>query len=242
MIRGGAIRVEKRFAASAKLAADKLRAAITAGRFAPGERLVGETLATVLKAGSIVLREALRVLETEGYVTVGSDNEVVVSKPTRGEIEDHYAIAGALEGLAVRLAVPRAQPEDIERLRELHQALKEASQKRDLDRYFEANANFHRFIAELACNQRLYRMIEPLRREIQKTRVLALRAPQRLEYSMREHDQILDTFLKKNPELAESTMVRHMNNQMETLRKALDATKGDADERSNSEKSPRAGH
>lgn len=242
MIRGGAIRVEKRFAASAKLAADKLRAAIIAGRFVPGERLVEEQLATLLKAGSIVLREALRVLETEGYVSVGTDNEVVVSKPTRGEIEDHYAIAGALEGLAVRLAVPRAQPEEIERLRELHQALKEASQKRDLDRYFAANANFHRFIAELARNQRLYRMIEPLRREIQKTRVLALGVPQRLEYSMREHDQILDTFLKKNPELAESTMVRHMNNQMETLRKALDATKGDADERSNREKSSRAGH
>jgi DNA-binding GntR family transcriptional regulator len=39
---------------------------------------------------------------------------------------------------------------------------------------------------------------------------------------MREHDQIMDAFLKKNPQLAESTMVRHLNNQMETLRKALD--------------------
>ena len=36
---------------------------------------------------------------------------------------------------------------------------------------------------------------------------------------MREHDQILDAFLKKNPALAESTMVRHLTNQMEALRK-----------------------
>ena len=43
---------------------------------------------------------------------------------------------------------------------------------------------------------------------------------------MREHDQILDAFLKKNPALAESTMVRHLNNQMEALRKSLTATKG----------------
>jgi DNA-binding GntR family transcriptional regulator len=61
-----------------------------------------------------------------------------------------------------------------------------------------------------------------VRQELQKTRILAFILPQRLDYSMREHDQILDAFLKKNPQLAESTMVRHLNNQMETLRKALD--------------------
>jgi DNA-binding GntR family transcriptional regulator len=104
----------------------------------------------------------------------------------------------------------------------LHLVLKEASQKRDLARYFDANSNFHRFIAEIARNERLYRLIDQLRQEIQKTRILSLHLPHRLDYSMREHDQILDAFLKHNPQLAETTMVRHLNNQMETLRKALD--------------------
>jgi DNA-binding GntR family transcriptional regulator len=107
-------------------------------------------------------------------------------------------------------------------LRELHQLLKEACQKRDLTRYFDVNSNFHRFIAEIARNERLYRLIDQLRQEIQKTRILSLHLPQRLDYSMREHDQIMDAFLKKNSQLAESTMVRHLNNQMEMLRKALD--------------------
>jgi DNA-binding GntR family transcriptional regulator len=107
-------------------------------------------------------------------------------------------------------------------LRELHQLLKEACQKRDLTRYFDANSSFHRFIAEIARNERLYRLIDQLRQEIQKTRILSLHLPQRLDYSMREHDQIMDAFLKKNSQLAESTMVRHLNNQMEMLRKALD--------------------
>jgi DNA-binding FadR family transcriptional regulator len=43
---------------------------------------------------------------------------------------------------------------------------------------------------------------------------------------MREHDQILDAFLKKNPELAASAMARHLNNQMEMLKNASEATKG----------------
>ena len=112
-------------------------------------------------------------------------------------------------------------------MRELHQAIKDAAHKRDLIRYFDANGNFHRLIAEIARNERLYRLIVQLRQEIRKTRILALQAPQRLDYSMREHDQILDAFLKKNPALAESTMVRHLNNQMETLRKALATAKGE---------------
>jgi DNA-binding GntR family transcriptional regulator len=162
------------------------------------------------------------VLEAQGYVTFLPNNEVVVSSPTREEVQDYYSIASVLEGLAVRLAVERAQPEEIEHLRELHSLLKEACQKRDLARYFDANSKFHRFIAEIARNQRLYRLIDQLRQEIQKTRILLLRLPNRLDYSMREHDQILDAFLKKNSQLAESTMVRHLNNQMETLHKALD--------------------
>ena len=222
MIGGGASRAEKKFKSLTKLLTEKLREAIVGGKFAPGERLSEETLSVSLHVGRVALREALRSLETEGYVTFLPNNEVAVSKPTREDVQDYYTIASVLEGLAARLAVENAQPEEIAHLRELHQLLKEASQKRDLRRYFDANSSFHRFIAEIARNERLYRLIDQLRQEIQKTRILSLHLPQRLDYSMREHDQIMDAFLKKNPQLAESTMVRHLNNQMETLRKALD--------------------
>ena len=222
MIGGGPSRAEKKFKSLTKLLTEKLREAIINGKFAPGEKLSEETLAASLHVGRVSLREALRSLEAEGYVTFLANNEVVVSKPTPEDVQDYYTIASVLEGLAARLAVENAQTEEISHLRELHQLLKEACQKRDLRRYFDANSSFHRFIAEIARNQRLYRLIDQLRQELQKTRILAFNLPQRLDYSMREHDQILDAFLKKNPQLAESTMVRHLNNQMETLRKALD--------------------
>jgi DNA-binding GntR family transcriptional regulator len=218
----GANRAEKRFKSLTRLLREKLREAIIGGKFAPGERLSEETLAASLHVGRVALRQALRALEAGGYVTFLANNEVAVSNPTREDIQDYYTITSVLEGLATRLAVERAQPEEISHLRELHQALKKACRKRDLARYLDANSKFHRFIAEIARNERLYRLIDQLRQEIQKTRVLSLRLPMRLDYSMREHDQIMDAFLKKNGQLAESTMVRHLNNQMETLRKALD--------------------
>lgn len=222
MIHRGASRAEKRFRSSANALTEKLRERIIGGKLVPGERLSEEALAASLRESRVVLRQALRSLEAEGYVTFLPNNEVAVSKPSREEVQDYFTIASALEGLAARLAVERAQPDEIDHLRELHQLLKEACQKGDLPRYFEANTTFHRFIAEIARNQRLYRLIDQLRQEIQKTRILSLRLPHRLDYSMREHDQIMDAFLKKNSQLAESTMVRHLNNQMETLRKALE--------------------
>jgi len=201
---------------------EELKTGIITGKLALGERLSEEKLASSLKVGRVPLREALRRLEAEGYITFLSNQEVAVSKPTMEELQDYYTIASVLEGLAARLAVERAQPDELSRLRELHQLLKDAYQRRDLTRYYEVNADFHRFIAEIAGNERLYHLIEQMRQEIQKTRILSLHLPHRLDYSMREHDQILDAFLKKNPELAEATVVKHLENQMEALKKMLE--------------------
>ena len=225
ILRRSATRAEKRFRSLTRLLIEKLREAIVSGKLRPGEPLAETQMAASLKVGPAALRDALRTLESEGYVTFRTDNAVVVSKPTREEIEDFFAIAGALEGLAARLAVERARPGEIERLRELHQTLKEACQRRDVVRYFDANNDFHRLIADIARNERLYRLIEQLRQELQKTRTLALRVPLRLDYSMREHDQILDAFLKKNPELASAAMIRHLNSQMEILIRAGEPAK-----------------
>lgn len=224
MIKRSPSRVERRFRSLTRLLTEELKTAIITGKLAPGERLSEEKLTSSLNVGRVPLREALRRLEAEGYVTFLSNQEMAVSKPTMEDLQEYYTIASVLEGLAARLAVERAQPDELSRVRELHQLLREAYQKRDLSRYYEANSNFHHFIAEIARNERLYRLIEQMRQEIQKTRILSLHLPQRLDYSMREHDQILDAFLKRNPELAEATVVKHLQNQMEALKKMLEPT------------------
>lgn len=221
MIKRRPSRIEKRFRSLRRLLTEELKEAIIAGKLAPGERISEEKLASSLNVSRVPLREALRHLETDGYITFLSDSDIMVSKPTIEDVQDYYSIASALEGLATRLAVERAQPEELARLRELHQLLRDAYKEKEPGRYFEANSSFHRFIAEIARNERLHRLIDQMRHEIQKTRILSLHLPERLDYSMREHDQILDAFLKKNPELAEATVVKHLQNQMAALIKVL---------------------
>jgi DNA-binding GntR family transcriptional regulator len=221
LIRRGEERAEKRFRSLTRLIAEELKKAISTGKLQPGEKLSEQSLTSSIGVSRVPLREALRKLEAEGYVTFHSNDQVIVSKPTVGEIEDYYSIASVLEGLAARLAVERARPEELDRLRELHLHLRQACRSQDAAAYFEANSRFHRFIAEIAGNERLYRTIDQMRREMRRTRILALHLPQRLEYSMREHDQILDAFLKKNPELAEATVIKHLHNHMKALKQAL---------------------
>ncbi len=211
-------RTEKRYRSLTRLLVEKLKEAITTGKLAPGELLDEAEIAASLKVGPAALREALRALETDGFVTFRADGEVIVSKPSREEIEDQYAIASALEGLAARLAVERARPGEVDRLRELHQALKDACLQQDTIRYFDARNEFHRLIADMARNERLYRMLEQLRHDLQKTRPLSLRLPPRLEASMRDHDQILDAFIRRNPELAAAAVSRHLGNQVALLK------------------------
>ncbi|MGH7829598.1 MAG: GntR family transcriptional regulator, partial [Candidatus Binatia bacterium] len=117
-------RAERRFRSLTKLLAEELKTAMITGKLAPGEKLSEERLAASLKVSRIPLREALRRLEIEGYVTFLPNHEVAVNKPTMEELEDYYAITSVLEGLAARLAVERARPEELSRLRELHQLLR----------------------------------------------------------------------------------------------------------------------
>lgn len=214
-------RSEKRYKSLTKQLVEKLKEAIAKGKLSPGESLTERELAASLKAAQPAVREALRELEAEGFVTFGADNEIIVSKPSRQEIEDHSAIAGALEALAARLAAERAQPAELDRLRELHQALKQACQQRDVGGFFDARDGFHRLIADMARNERLYRLLDQVQRELQKTRPLQLRMPQRLDALMRDHDQILDALIRKNPELAASAVSRHINNQTTLLKNEL---------------------
>jgi DNA-binding GntR family transcriptional regulator len=220
-------KTEKQFRSVTRLVAEKLREAIVAGKFAPGERLLEERLAASLKVTQVALREALRRLAAEGYLSFSSSSEIAINSPTVDEVQNSFSIAAVLEGLAARLAVARASGEEIARLRELHLDLKEAYRAKDLQGYYDANLKFHDFIAELARNERLHQLINEMRQEIRKTRIFALRLPQRLDYSMREHDQILDAFLKRNADTAQAAMLKHLENQMVAIRELMQA-RGDA--------------
>jgi len=188
MIRRGDERAEKRFRSLTRLIAEQLKEAISSGKIKPGEKLSETDLMTSVGVGRVPLREALRSLEAEGYVTFLSKDHVVVSKPTVEEIEDYYTIASVLEGLAARLAVEHARPEEIDRLRELHQHLRQAAKSGDAAAYFDPLS-----VAEIA---------EAIDRVLDDPRDLVDRGLERArrftwEACVREHDAVYRELLSE---------------------------------------------
>lgn len=99
--------------------ADGLRRAILAGDFAPGERIRQEVIAEQFGASRLPVREALRILQSDGLVTLVANSGAWVSQLDERECAESYEIRERLEPLLLRESMPGLTAPDVERLREL---------------------------------------------------------------------------------------------------------------------------
>lgn len=197
-----------------RMVAEEIKEAIMKGVLQPGDKLVETSLTQSLGVSRTPLREAFRELAAEGYITVIPHKGAYVSALTEEEVLDIYAISSVLEGLATRLATQNLQAEENrEKLMTLFDELKTQNEKGNVDAYWAANRNFHHFIAEASENQRLLNLIENLRRQILKTRVISMRYPGRVEDSMAEHEEILAAILDGEGRKAEALVIEHLEKQ-----------------------------
>lgn len=138
-------------------AADKsyaqLRSMLVGGEFAPGDRLFEVELTTLLGVSRTPLREALRRLQSDGMVTLGSRG-VVVTQPSPAEVIDLYRYRAVLEAFTAELvaqlqAAGELAPATIHRLEQLCEDVEGGT---DAAATATANLSLHRFIAELSRN------------------------------------------------------------------------------------------
>lgn len=213
-----------------RMVAEEIKEAIMKGVLQPGDKLVETTLTESLGVSRTPLREAFRELAAEGYITVIPHKGAYVSALSEEEVLDIYAISSVLEGLATRLAAEKLKSDDRRNdLVTLYEELKKQHDSGNVDSYWAANRNFHHFIAEASENDRLLNLIESLRRQILKTRVISLRYPERLGDSMAEHEEILNSILNGEGQKAEALVTEHLEKQrefvLELIRTQRDNTK-----------------
>lgn len=198
--------------------ASEIREAILGGRLAAGQRLIEKDLTATFGVSRTSVREALRELEAQGYISLIPHKGAFVSQPTEEELRDLYVVAAVLEGLAARLAAERLTDQELDRLRHITVSLEECQRKGDIDGYYQHNHLFHKTFVEASGNPRLLELVEVVRSQIVKTRILSHLVPGRLEQSMREHKGILAAFLRRDPARAEKRVIRHLENQERAFR------------------------
>jgi len=121
--------------------ADALRAAILDGSYRPGERIRQEDVAARSGASRIPVREALRMLQAEGLVTLVANSGAWVTKLTLAECAELYQIRERLEPLLLRASLPGLDDAVLGRLADLAEAMERAGG--DVDAFLRADREFH---------------------------------------------------------------------------------------------------
>lgn len=126
---------------------------IRAGLLVPGARVRTEDVANEIGMSRQPVREAIRRLEAQGYVTSRPNRGAMVSKYTPDQLLELFEIRAALEGLAMRLALSRVQQEDFLEIDKLLASLDSAGTETGL--WLEWHDKFHKVLCALSGRPRL---------------------------------------------------------------------------------------
>jgi DNA-binding GntR family transcriptional regulator len=197
---------------------DLLLDRIVSGVYAPGSRLVETRIAEELGVSQAPVREALRDLEQLSCVVHEPFRGCSVRELSAADLLEAYPVRSALEGLAARLAAERVSEEELDRLGDLVESMREATRAGDLAGASAADAAFHATIVAAAGNDVLRRQWEQLQPHARTFISLALPASERGEVADR-HVPILAALSRRDPQLAEHAMHEHLTDVAERMRR-----------------------
>ena len=180
-------------------ALEHLRHAISSGALKPGDQVRQESLAAELSLSIVPVREALKVLQTEGQLTYRPNKGFVVSKLSREELEEAYRIRGLLEDEAVRVGVPLLTTEDLELLAQLIEEMDRAIATSDVRALSQANRQFHFVFFEAAAMPRLANFIRILWDTTEPYRAMYFNESDHRRKVNEEHQAILSSARRGDP-------------------------------------------
>lgn len=198
--------------------AEHLREQIFAHELAPGSWLDEQALAMQFGISRTPMREAIKVLASEGLVTMKMRRGAYVTEVDRRDLEQIFMILSLLEGQAAKETASKASENQLTLLDNIHQRLEKTAADRDIEQFFEANSRFHELILEIAGNKWMNGVIVDLRKVLKLQRRNSLANGGRLHQSLLEHRQILQAILKRDSIAAELAMRNHLANGLEATK------------------------
>ena len=198
--------------------ADRLREQIFSKKLPSGSWLDEQSLADQFGISRTPMREAIKVLASEGLVTIKMHRGAYVTEVIRRDLEQIFSVLSLLEGQAAKEAATKATEDELNLLDHLHHRLEKAAADRDLEQFFEINVKFHDLIQEIAGNRWMNSVIGDLRKVLKLHRRDSLTSTDRLQNSLVEHREILRALLKRDELAAESAMRKHLARGLEAVK------------------------
>jgi GntR family transcriptional regulator, trigonelline degradation regulator len=191
--------------------ATKLRDAILAGYFKPGDRLVEGDLCEQMQVSRTSIREALRRLEAEKLVTIVPNRGPSVAAVQWAEAEQIYAVRALLEGEAAALFAARATDGEIGQMRDSLDAFSRAVAAADPIARLRATSAFYDVMLNGCGNAIIRELLEGLVARINFLRARSMSRPGRSRHSLREMRRMFAAMSRHDAKAARRAAVDHVN-------------------------------
>ena len=194
---------------------EAIKTAIRNGTFQPEEKVTETKLATALGVSRTPVREALRLLHSEGYVRLTPNSNFVISSLTENDIRESLQVRIALETEAVRLAVEKIDDEKARALQACFDTILEVNHEVDSEeeaiKFYEADRAFHNKIVEITGNSQLMQIYGSLGDRVYRVRIALATLPGAVSISTRHHREIITAIINRDADQAAKLMRAHLN-------------------------------
>ena len=201
---------------------DQLRDRIVQGGLAPGTRLNERVLCEQLGISRTPLREAIKMLATEGLVELLPNRGAIVTPLKAANIADTLAVMGSLESLAGELACANADEAEIAEIRALHFEMLAHHARGDLAGYFKYNQLIHLRIIEASGNPVLTNTYRQLNANVRRARYMANLSRERWDAAVREHEEILSALAARDAARLKRLLAEHLVHKVASVMAALE--------------------
>lgn len=185
---------------------EEIKSSIIHGGFQPGERLTELGMSEQLGVSRTPIREALRQLSYEGYLTQLSNGGYAIFQLTKGDIVEILEVRRALEGEACRLAAEHITErqrheliENFQRYTTLHEIADHEERKRV---FMQLDIEFHDDILKIAGNSRIIKLEGSLQDRMFRFRLAYASEEDRVKECVEQHRNILEAITHKDVEAA----------------------------------------
>jgi DNA-binding GntR family transcriptional regulator len=175
------------YRSAAELAAEEIRHRIHSGQLASGAKVSIGDLASDMALSSTPVREALKVLEGEGLVSIAPRSGVYVRKISVEEVAEVYAIKAALEPLMVRWAILRGTDDQLRTVVGFAAQLAAYARSQELDEYVRVVEERRQLLLTMAASDVLVSLFQTIDGRVRLLRYRNLAQPEHMHRSVREH-------------------------------------------------------
>ena len=205
-------------------AAGQLRERIIQGEFPPGSRLNERMLCDLLGVSRTPLREAFRVLASEGLVQIEPNRGAQVVALSEANIREAFEVIGGLEAMSCRMACERATDQEIAEIRALTYEMMASHARHELPTYYRINREIHERISLAAHNSLLKQLYEAQNARIQNLRFVSNENRQKWDLAMREHIEMAQALDARDADRLAAIMRQHLQRKCEAALKSRSET------------------